>query len=470
VTARVHAWPIIAAIAASLVLGATLAASNLATEGPWIAVLNSPSAAIPWTLAGCGIFVFLALREIRRGATDLLARFIPLLYFALLFLGFAMLDILRELKNAAWPIAATQTLPPIADANHALVVSLGGGVILAAAIRIGTTWAGRRPTKPGATHEWQAVALWAPVLAGAGFVGAAIVTAKTHSIPLFGHNIDALRYSQGSGIGFATLLEYELLAAACFAVGAWGPLRARRPWLTLVMISSVLGLVLFRVERLPLIFVVTTMLFIGSIRGRSVRWRSIVVVFAAVIAAVFGLGLHRLSSQQSTVGVREGVVRSAFDVAPEFREESYALQIYPRDVPFTGASAAEAMASSVLPSSALRIAGINKHNVYTDSSRQYSAAMRQLGLYTTPKPLRIGLVGELWADFGAVGIVIGLTIFGFAVARIAYLPTSSPFGQLNRAVGSSLCVLALITPLATIFPIALMVWGPAVVLEKLLSR
>jgi hypothetical protein len=470
VNSRLQVWPIFAAVVASLGLGAAVVASDLATERPWIAVLNSPSAAIPWALGGCGVCVLFAVREIHRGVTDLLARFIPLVYFMLLFLGVAALDVLRELKDAAWPIAATQTLPAIADANHAFVVSLGGGVILTAAVRLGIKCRPRHATPDGASFEWQDIAFWAPILAGVGLVGAAIVTAKTHSIPLFGRNIDALRYSQGNGVGFATLLEYELLAAACFAAAAWGPLRARRPALTLVIACSVVGLVVFRVERLPLIFIVTTMLFLGSIRGRRIRRRAIVAVLAVVVAGAFALGLHRLSSQQGTVDLREGVVRSVFDVAPEFREESFALRIYPRDVPFTGASAAEAVASSVLPSGVLRVAGINKGTVYTDSSRQYSASMRQLGYYTTPKPLRIGLLGELWADFGVAGIVIGLLLFGFVAGRIASSQTSTPFGQLSRAIGSSLCVLALITPLATIFPIALMVWGPVAVLDKLLDR
>jgi hypothetical protein len=458
------------ALIATVGLGIAIPASQLASTARWLPVLEDSETAIFWSIACAGLIFLLALREIKLGRPDLLAKLLPLTYFALVLLGFAMLHVLRVLRADAWPIAGTQRLPSLSLADHALVIALVCGCLLTVAVRAGLMWGARRARPVSRGPSWEEVALWAPALAATGVFGALVVVAKTGSIPLFANNIDELRYQQGSGVGFATLLEYEFLTSACVAGAAWEPLRGRRGFLGLVFVASTLGLIVFRVERFPLIFIVTTLLFLAAVRGRRVSRHTLAAVVLGAIACVFALGVFRLSSQQTPVDGREAVVRAIFDVSPEFREQAFAFQIYPHGMPHTGRAEVAAVAASVVPSGMLRVAGIDKGAAYTDSSRQYSLAMRQLGYYSSVKPIRIGLIGELWAAFGPSGLVLVLLLFGVIVGRIAASRDETPLGQLRRALASSLCLLALITPLATILPIALMVVGPIFVLQKLLAR
>jgi hypothetical protein len=401
-------------------------------------------------------------------------------YFILLFLGAAAIGALRLFAELGYPIAATQRLPTVPQTLHAVELGALGGACLAAGglVALMSAFVARphpEPWRDAAVSEharsWAVYRRAAPYLAGLGLVGCAVITASTGRIPLFSHDIDALRFSQGSGLGFASLMQYELLLVACLATaGLVLDRRGRLVW-GLYLPAALLALVVFRVERSPFIIVFFVLLVTLVVSGRSISPAVVAVIGGTVLAVVAGLGVARLASSSALDDKREAVVRPLFDVAPELREQAFVYEIYPLLHGFRASRDAAAIASSVVPGRLLALVGFNKAAVYTDISRDYSVTMRQLGYYPrNEKPLRIGLIGQLYADFGIRGIVLGMFGFGMLVGFIPLRPGIEPRRLVPVVLVAVLATMLLITPPPALLPIALMLLAPLAILNRVIVR
>jgi hypothetical protein len=201
-------------------------------------------------------------------------------YFILLFLGVAAISALRLFAELGYPIAATQRLPTVAQTLHAVEWGAIGGVCLAAGSLVGVllTSVSQRHSEPvhgeAAGDEelrtWATYRRAAPYLVALGLVGCAVITASTGRIPLFSQDIDELRFSQGSGLGFAALLQYELLLVACLATAGLVVDRRSRALWAVYLPGALLALVVFRVERSPFIIVFFVLLITLVVSGRTV--------------------------------------------------------------------------------------------------------------------------------------------------------------------------------------------------------
>jgi hypothetical protein len=402
-------------------------------------------------------------------------------YFILLFLGAAAIGALRLFAELGYPIAATQRLPSVPQTLHAVELGAIGGSCLAAGslVSLMSTFVSRphpATSRDAAAHEeharsWAVYRRAAPYLIALGLVGCAVITASTGRIPLFSQNIDALRFSQGSGLGFASLLQYELLLVACLATaGLVLDRRGRRVW-GLYLPAALLALVVFRVERSPFIIVFFVLLVTLVFSGRSISPVAVAALGAIVLTVVVGMGLVRLASSSALDDKREAVVRPLFDVAPELREQAFVYEIYPALHGFSASRDAAAIASSVVPGRLLALVGLDKAAVYTDVSRDYSVTMRQLGYYPrNEKPLRIGLIGELYADFGVRGIVLGTFGFGLLVGLIPLRPGIYPRRLVPVVLLAVLATMLLITPPPALLPIALMLLAPLAILNRAIVK
>jgi hypothetical protein len=400
-------------------------------------------------------------------------RFVVGAYFILLFLGTSAISALRLFAELGYPIAATQRLPTVAQTVHAVsVASLGGAfLVLGSVITATLTRPGRSagasadPSVP--SPIWPVYRHVVPVLVAIGLLGCVVITGATGQVPLFARDIDALRFSQASGLGFASLFQYELLLVACLAMTGLVVDPGWRSRWALYLFGSLVSLAVFRVERTPLVVVFFVLIFTLVGAGRRFSPIKVISIAALVVAIVVGLGLVRLASSYTLEDKREAVVRPLFDVAPELREQAYVYEIYPELQSHTAARDLAAIASSVVPGKALALIGVDKSQIYTDVSRDYSATMRQLGYYPyNEKPLRIGLIGELYADFGMRGVIFGLFGFGLLVGLIplrAGVPSSRLMPLVLLGV---LTTMLLITPPPALLPIAVMLLGPLFVVHR----
>jgi putative peptidoglycan lipid II flippase len=389
---------------------------------------------------------------------------------ALLLLGFAALQLSRVLQERGWPILSTQTVAPLTYGADAFLIGALGCFVLSLGVLLGSRVRRGDDARTVSVNQgaWASTTPVAGGLFALGMLGVLIVISTTHRVALFSQNIDAIRYSQGKGVGYASLLEYELLACACLA-GAALLLGARKPLLAFLVAASVVSLVVFRADRTPIVFVVLMLGFVRAFSGHRFRRAGAVVIPVVLALAVAGLGVARLQSSAGPVTRQQAIARSLFDVAPEFREQAYVYHLFPQEAPFFGWRSVQEALSSVFPSGVLRVAGINKQTVYGDNSHDYVRVMNALGLYRVTKPLRTGLIGELWTDFGLPGALTGLFLFGVLVSLLRFRPTSSAVSVVRQAMTASLLVFALVTPIAALLPLALMLLLPMSLIDALVS-
>ena len=419
-------------------------------------------------VGGCG-FLVLAIRAVARARdVALVARLVLYGYFSLLFLGLAAVSALRILKSKGWPIAATQPLPAQSDVARAFWISAIGGALILAGSWVGSHVLPRLERRHAIDRtEWAHLRIIMPWFAVLGLLGGALVLAKTRQLALFASNIDVLRFSQGSGLGYASLLEYELLLAACIAGCALSFQREFRRFAVLTFSVSLVALVILRAERTPLIVAAGVCVIAHVFADGGHRRRIALLVFPILLAVVLGLGLFRLESSVGPLGRERSAVRALFDVSPEFREASYVYRIYPGETPFVGSRAIGAAVSSLLPSRAVGLVGLNKSSVYGDISHEYSATMHRLAIYPQVAPLRVGLGAELWADAGAYGFAFGLFAYGLIVGLIGALRPRDAVGVVRKSIVAVLLLMALITPTTALLPIGLMLLGPLALLRPL---
>ncbi|HEU4658603.1 MAG TPA: hypothetical protein VFR97_13830 [Capillimicrobium sp.] len=463
-----------AAVVAGCVAATGVAAAEVADWEPLDAI-SDRRLALAWSCAGVVLFGWLLLRRLaHRQRPGFLGPMAVQFYFLLLFLGVASHSLLRLLADRGVPVAATQTFPDDALVGRAFALGLLGGAVFAIGVAVGRTRSGRnRLASDGVvTHDESTIAalkLLVPITFVVGCLGIAIVTASTGRIALFASNIDDLRYSQGSGLGYAALLQFELLSCACIALYVGIVARHGTPMTWAAIPASLMLLVVFRVERTPLILTVAFVAVSLMLAGRTVAWRAIVSWGLALVVLVGGLGVLRLGdgAQQDRRAV---AVRPLYDLAPEFREQAFVYDVYPSSHAYLGVSGLAAVASSIVPSGVLALGGIDKQTIYTDISRDYSATMRQLGYYTISKPLRVGVAGELWGLFGPLGLTLGFLGLGIMVSRISAIVPRSHLGRCAMGMAGALTCFAMVTPLAALAPVSLMILLPVAAAALLSPR
>ena len=440
-----------------------------ATGGHSITNAVTGPAALAWTLAAAALTGYLLLRPLWAGASPwIIPRTLLLAYAFLLFVGAAGLNAIRLAAEHGYPIASTARLPGPALVDHAVAVAALGGLVLVLGVTIAVVALGglNRPPQGAAglaleAPGWNRLHSALPILLVIGLFGAAIITAANGQLPILAHNIDQLRYRQAAGLGFASLFEYELLLGACIAAITLvlAPTRKRRS--AVYLLVFVVCLVVFRAERSPLVITALAAGFATMLAGRRIPAKFVFAGVLAGVAFVVVLGLVRFISSGPVADSREFVVRPLYDAAPELREQSFVYQVYPHLQPYLGSDAVFATASAFVPGRLLSLVGVDKSKIYTDASRAYAKTMQRLGYYPDAgTPLRIGIVGELWADFGPLGVGVGLLALGLLVGRLAWSRMRTPHDLVRQSVAAALVFFALVTPLGALVPIALMLLVP----------
>jgi hypothetical protein len=414
------------------------------------------------------------LYSIVHGPVDGLTRRCILLgYLALWILGLFSLLMLKYYQELNYPIAHYEILPSEVMIRHLILWDAVGGVALAYGLWMGSLLIQRSSRLHPAslqepTHSAQnaesdeaMLARWGKRLFLIGLAGSIIVVGATHSIALFQHNIDAVRYSQGAGIGFATLAQYELLGSGVIGLFlAFRMGRNRRLGISLLFMS-VLVLVVTRAERTPILIMALAALILMRLMGRRPRTGAVFLAAAVLVAGVLYLGVFRLQSQSGgPVSGKEQQVRALLDISPEVRQQAFVFSLFPQQTPYLGTTGILPVGLAVLPGKVLSVAGVNKQELGEDSSRLYTATMDNLGIYNTTTPIRVGLPGELWMDEGSIGLILGMVLYGIMGAWLTIWRPHTPLRRVARALATAFVILALIMPLAALSPIALVTLLP----------
>jgi hypothetical protein len=370
-------------------------------------------------------------------------------------------------QDLHYPIARSENVPTLPMIHQLILWDLIGGLVLAYGLWLGSNFARRTSSrKSNAPQEHSQpeqhvqdgsalLATWGKRLFCIGLAGSVIVVAVTHSIALFDSNVDTVRFTQGVGIGFATLAQYELVVAGI--IGLFLALnRGQYTKLgTTLACLSIIVLIATRAERTPTLLTIFGAVILARLTGRNFR---IVPVFLTVIVLLGGvlyLGVFRLQSQESgQVSSKKAQVRALLDISPEVREQAFVFTLWPSRTPYLGVTGILPVFLAPVPGKLLSLAGVDKQELTENSAVAYTAVMNKLGIYATTVPVRVGLAGELWMDAGPLGLIVGMFLYGIIGAWVTVWRPRTPLRLVARALVSAFLILTLIAPLAIWTPIA----------------
>jgi hypothetical protein len=408
---------------------------------------------------------------IRGPAATLTRRGVLLGYLALWSLGLFSLMMLEYYQELNYPIAQYTVLPTIPMIHRLILWDTVGALALAYGLWLGSILARRsaastsspatRITSQPSTQAGSAtLARWGPRLFLVGLAGSAVLVGITHSIALFASNIDTVRYTQGVGLGFVTLAQYELIGAGVIGLAlAVSTTEHRGMGIALVFLSA-LVLTATRAGRTPILVMAFAALILVRLMGRQPRIVPVFLTTAALLAGVLYLGVFRLESESGPLPAKEKQIRALFDISPEVREQTFVFNLFPSQAPYLGTHGILPIGLAILPGKLLTLAHIDKQALSQDSSHLYTATMNDLHIYRNTKPIRVGLAGELWMDAGPLGLIIGMVLYGIGGAWLTAWRPKTPLRLVARALASALFILALITPLAVLSAIALVTLLP----------
>jgi hypothetical protein len=415
-------------------------------------------------IAGLAIASMWLYSMVRSPPDTLPRRGLLLGYFGLFTLGLFSLLMLKYFQEHNYPIAQYEVLPTTAMISHLILWDLIAGGALAYGLWLGSTLIHRRATRPDKptlarpvfdlSNSAPTLMRWGVRLFVVGIASSTIVVGATHSLALLDPNIDAVRYTQGAGIGFATLGQYELITSGVLGLFLFINYPNNRRVTLALGFASIFALVLTRAERTPTLVIIFAVLVFSRLIGKRPKALPIFVAAFLVLAAVLFLGVYRLESQGGATSSKKAQVRSLLDISPEVREQAFVFKLFPPQADYLGTKGVLPIALAIVPGKLLAVAGVDKQSLNQDSSRVYTATMNSLLIYATTKPIRVGLAGELWMDAGPLGLIIGMVLYGAIGAWLTTWRPTTPLRLLARALAITFLILGLITPLAIVSPIA----------------
>lgn len=313
-----------------------------------------------------------------------------------------------------WSYYATRQFFPqfYVPINRALIYAAFGIGITALACRLVIRLPA--PSTPRAVWEWSPAILDRLVtalliLAVVGTIGS---LARIGYVPLFRGDIreERLLYADEAGIFF----RLSLLGAAASVLGGVRWMQFGRT--TTAVIAVPIGVVctaLYGPRFFP--FVAIGILFVcydAYVR----RVRPLRLIAGGVIVAALGIfaAVHREAA--GTFVFEQGVLpldaRTVFNAmgyvsVPEFRDFAWSLDYFDEDRHRLHGETIAGAAVAILPAAAWSVVGVDKEALY---SRDSGTIMSEILGQNTG--IRIGILGELYMNFGLWGITIGMCLFG----------------------------------------------------------
>jgi hypothetical protein len=405
---------------------------------------------------------------------------LPYLVVAHLFGGlFAFFELFRY-RELSFEIARHQHLLPLRNLSPVVLAVM----FAAASALIYRTLAGSQGPAHFVMTEWNQKSIRrlrtrALVLLIIGCASSGFMALMAGGLALVASNVDGQRYAQGQGLGLVSLLQYTLIPSAAIFLALAASRQAsvlHRAFYSFLGIIGMSVLLAARAERTSLLLPLVVVCFLFSEKFVRGSWLPRVLALVLAIAIFFSLGLWRFSSQEPTQNLSASAVseqlqvRPLYDIAPEIREQMIVFSHYPQILPYHGVSALQAIAISPIPGTFLSLGGIDKSQIYTDSSREFSQDMRRVGVYVIDKPLRVGLLGELYMIGGWWVVFVGWLLYVAVCERVDRWKPKRSEGVLARAATQALLLLAFITPLGAVLPIGAVVVTSILIFQHLSYR
>ncbi|HEX2780953.1 MAG TPA: O-antigen polysaccharide polymerase Wzy, partial [Gemmatimonadaceae bacterium] len=169
---------------------------------------------------------------------------------------------------------------------------------------------------------------------------------------------------------------------------------------------------------------------------RRVRLRHLAIGAALALGLLITLSIHR-SGGTPSLATLETVGYFAF---AEFRDFAWSLGYFADPAYRLHGATIPGAIVPVLPGAAWSLVGVDKDALFALNSADVMAA-----LSGAPVGIRVGLIGELYMNFGTLGVAIGMVLFGMLLVwldrRMLGSDSSDPFAPLLAVT----CVLVVFT-------------------------
>ena len=333
---------------------------------------------------------------------------------------------------------ATRFLFPeyFAPIEDALVLTSIGLFASAAGIGVGRfLWNGKAPLQ---RWEWHPVKLDVAiyVLLIVCLVGTLAAIHRIGYIPILRGDIREERLAYADQLGFLYMMSVMgvpamiLAGVRRFAFGATAGSN----------IAIVLGAVcsgLYGPRFFPVLGAATLFLVYDQLR-RQIRLWKVALVAGVAIPGLIALAVYR----EADLPVEAPLVTLSYLSFGEFRDFAWSLQYYEDPAHRVQGETLAGAIVPLLPGKIWSMVGVDKASLYERSSAQVMSELMKVDV-----GIRIGIVGELYMNFGVAGVLVGMFLFGLLLAvidsrlRTATVTTSiAPF----LALVSVLCVFALV--------------------------
>jgi len=255
-------------------------------------------------------------------------------------------------------------------------------------------------------------------------------------IPILRGDIREERLAYADQLGFLYMMSVMGVPAMILAGArrfAFGPSAGGN-------IAIVLGALcagLYGPRFFPVLGAATLFLIYDQLRRRIRLWK-VALVVCVVIPGLIGLAVYR----ESDLPAEAPLVTLSYLSFGEFRDFAWSLRYYEDPAHRVRGETLAGAVVPLLPGKVWSLVGVDKASLYDRSSAQLMSELMKVEV-----GIRIGIIGELYMNYGIAGVLVGMFLFGLLLAAIdARLRSSTVVSSIAPffALISVLCVFALV--------------------------
>lgn len=295
----------------------------------------------------------------------------------------------------------------------------------------------RRRVHRAPQWSWQprrfAIAL--VILAAVSVLGMAGALARIGYIPAIRGDVEAERVGFAGAAGiFFRLAMFGVPLAILAATSGWARIQAGiKPYLLAGL--GLLAAGLFGPRFFPVVAVGTLVVW-RDLWVKRVRLAHLAAGATLALALLILLSIHR-SGGTPSLATFETIGYFAF---AEFRDFAWSLGYFADPAYRLHGATIPGAIVPVLPGGAWSLVGVDKDALFALNSADVMAA-----LSGAPVGIRVGLIGELYMNFGTPGVAIGMVLFGLLLVWLDRRMLASDSGDPFAPLLAVTCVLVVFT-------------------------
>lgn len=328
---------------------------------------------------------------------------------------------------------ATQFLFPsyYAPIESALLLTAIGFVMCALGVFVTRHFGRRGLSTP--RWEWRAAQLDIVIYAllAISIVGTLAAIRRIGYIPILRGDIREERLTYADQLGI--LYTMSVMSVPAMILGGARLLAFGRSLLSgLALVVGTLCSGLYGPRFFTVVGIATIFVLYDQFRRRVALWK-LALVGVVVVPALIGVAMYR----ESDLPAAAPLVTLSYLSFGEFRDFAWSLQYYDDPAHRIDGETIPGAVVPLLPAKLWSLVGVDKEALYERSSAQVIAELMKVEV-----GIRIGIVGELFMNFGIGGVLVGMLLFGVLAGVIDHRLWTGSLTTANAPFFALLTVLA----------------------------